>query len=210
MPPVTELRSPPDSRMTGADSPVIADSSTLAIPSTTSPSPGMISPASTTTRSPTSRSVSPGTAPRVPSACASRRAVVSVLAARRVAACALPAPLGHGLGEVGEDDGEPQPDHDRPGERLGSAMASDGREHRADLDDEHDGVATIRAGRACARRPGREAEHHRRVEQARRDALGGGVGVPRSVPRRVRMSGECVGVITGLPRADRVRARGRR
>ncbi len=52
VPPVTELRSPPDSRMTGADSPVIADSSTLATPSTTSPSPGMISPASTTTRSP--------------------------------------------------------------------------------------------------------------------------------------------------------------
>ena len=28
VPPVTELKSPPDSRMTGADSPVIADSST--------------------------------------------------------------------------------------------------------------------------------------------------------------------------------------
>ena len=49
VPPVTALRSPPDSRITGADSPVIADSSTLAIPSTTSPSPGMIWPASTTT-----------------------------------------------------------------------------------------------------------------------------------------------------------------
>ena len=30
--------------MTGADSPVIADSSTLAMPSTTSPSPGITSP----------------------------------------------------------------------------------------------------------------------------------------------------------------------
>jgi hypothetical protein len=49
VPPVTAERSPPDSRMTGADSPVIADSSTEATPSTTSPSPGMISPASTTT-----------------------------------------------------------------------------------------------------------------------------------------------------------------
>ena len=49
VPPVTADRSPPDSRMTGADSPVMADSSTDATPSTTSPSPGMISPASTTT-----------------------------------------------------------------------------------------------------------------------------------------------------------------
>ncbi len=40
VPPVTAERSPPLSRMTGADSPVIADSSTEAIPSTISPSPG--------------------------------------------------------------------------------------------------------------------------------------------------------------------------
>ncbi len=44
VPPVTAERSPPDSRMTGADSPVMADSSTDATPSTTSPSPGMTSP----------------------------------------------------------------------------------------------------------------------------------------------------------------------
>ncbi len=49
VPPVTADRSPPDSRITGADSPVMADSSTLAMPSTTSPSPGMTCPASTTT-----------------------------------------------------------------------------------------------------------------------------------------------------------------
>ncbi len=86
VPPVTALRSPPDSRMTGADSPVIADSSTDATPSTTSPSPGMTSPASQTTRSPTRRAV-PGTVP--PS---TRRATVSVLALRSVSACALPRP----------------------------------------------------------------------------------------------------------------------
>ena len=45
VPPVTALRSPPDSRMTGALSPVITDSSTVAIPSMTSPSPGIRSPA---------------------------------------------------------------------------------------------------------------------------------------------------------------------
>ena len=52
VPPVTEQKSPPDSRTTGADSPVMADSSTEAIPSMTSPSPGMISPAETITISP--------------------------------------------------------------------------------------------------------------------------------------------------------------
>ena len=40
VPPVTADRSPPDSRMTGADSPVIADSSTDATPSMISPSRG--------------------------------------------------------------------------------------------------------------------------------------------------------------------------
>ena len=52
VPPVTAERSPPASRMTGADSPVIADSSTEPTPSMTSPSAGMIWPASTTTTSP--------------------------------------------------------------------------------------------------------------------------------------------------------------
>lgn len=86
VPPVTALRSPPDSRMTGADSPVMADSSTLATPSTTSPSPGITSPASQTTRSPIFSSV-PGTT--VPS---TLRATESVFALRKVSACALPRP----------------------------------------------------------------------------------------------------------------------
>ena len=57
VPPVTAERSPPDSRMTGADSPVIAASLTEAMPSITSPSDGMVSPASTSTTSPTFRLV---------------------------------------------------------------------------------------------------------------------------------------------------------
>ncbi len=96
VPPVTAERSPPDSRMTGADSPVMADSSTLAMPSTTSPSPGMISPASTTTKSPCLSSGAPTVShetalwpARQP---VRRRAIVSRLAARSVAACALPRP----------------------------------------------------------------------------------------------------------------------
>ena len=52
VPPVTERKSPPLSRMTGALSPVIALSSTEATPSMTSPSAGMKSPASTSTTMP--------------------------------------------------------------------------------------------------------------------------------------------------------------
>ena len=57
VPPVTAERSPPASRMTGADSPVTANSLTDASPSMMSPSPGMMSPASTSTTSPTRKSV---------------------------------------------------------------------------------------------------------------------------------------------------------
>ena len=87
VPPVTALRSPPDSRMTGADSPVIADSSTDAMPSMTVPSPGMTSPATTTTTSPRCSSAAGLTVP------SSSVAVVSVRIARSVSACALPRPL---------------------------------------------------------------------------------------------------------------------
>src|SRR6266700_4695909 len=93
VPPVTALRSPPLSRMTGADSPVIADSSTEATPSTTSPSPGITSPASTSTRSPlrNSGAATSCTAP-YRSALARRFAIVVVRARRSVSACALPRP----------------------------------------------------------------------------------------------------------------------
>ena len=52
VPPVTALRSPPLSRITGADSPVIALSSTEAAPSITSPSAGICYPDLTITISP--------------------------------------------------------------------------------------------------------------------------------------------------------------
>ena len=98
VPPVTADRSPPDSRMTGADSPVMADSSTLAMPSMTSPSPGMVCPASTTTMSPC-RNSGAGTDSTRPGCTGSpgcqpvrRSATVSVLARRSAAACAFPRP----------------------------------------------------------------------------------------------------------------------
>ena len=122
VPPVTAERSPPLSRMTGADSPVIADSSTDATPSITSPSPGMSSPASTTTRSPARSAVALTTSAR-PSR--SRRALVSKRMRRSESACALPRPsatasaklanstVNHSQTEiVGR---EPERRHGRPG-----------------------------------------------------------------------------------------------
>jgi hypothetical protein len=90
VPPVTADRSPPDSRITGADSPVIADSSTVAMPSMISPSPGMTSPALTRQTSPRS-SCDEGFSEMVPSA-ARTRAVVSARVLRKVSAWALPRP----------------------------------------------------------------------------------------------------------------------
>ena len=90
VPPVTADRSPPLSRITGADSPVIADSSTEATPSKTSPSLGMRSPASTSTRSP-GMSVVASTCSKLCELAACRRlALVSVRLRRNVSACALP------------------------------------------------------------------------------------------------------------------------
>ena len=90
VPPVTAERSPPDSRMTGADSPVIADSSTEATPSMISPSAGMNSPATTRTTSPLRR-LAAGTA-SVPPSAFTRLATVSVRVLRSVSAWALPRP----------------------------------------------------------------------------------------------------------------------
>ena len=109
VPPVTALRSPPLSRMTGADSPVIAASSTLAIPSITSPSAGMMSPASQTTRSPF---------------CKIGRwnfFLAAILQATRHRFLARPAQAGglrftaafrHRFGEIGEQHREPEPDRE--------------------------------------------------------------------------------------------------
>src|SRR6516164_5365375 len=91
VPPVTAERSPPDSRITGADSPVIAASLTEAMPSITSPSEGILSPASTSTTSPTFRLV-PGTSRYVRSEPVNSLAWLSVRVFRKDSACALPRP----------------------------------------------------------------------------------------------------------------------
>ena len=88
---------------TGADSPVIADSSTEAMPSITVPSPGMTSPASTTTTSPRRNSEA---GRLVPSCKVGGR--LAAHGAQRRGLCATAA-LGERLGEVGEHDGQPEP-----------------------------------------------------------------------------------------------------
>src|SRR5579872_1909906 len=88
VPPVTALRSPPDSRITGALSPVMTDSSTVAIPSITSPSAGIRSPVWQKTISP-ARSFEVGTCSVLPPLI-TRLATASVLVLRSASACALP------------------------------------------------------------------------------------------------------------------------
>ena len=138
VPPVTALRSPPASRMTGADSPVIADSSTDAMPSTTVPSPGITWPASTTTTSPRRSSEAGLLEPS--------RSVRDRLGAHRAqrVGLRLAAALRDRLGEVAEHDRQPEEERDREGEPpwVLAAGEPDQRRHRgADLDHEHDRVA---------------------------------------------------------------------
>ncbi len=92
VPPVTAERSPPLSRMTGADSPVMAASLTLATPAMISPSAGITSPASTSTTSPTP-SWCAGVGIQLPvEGSISSLALVVTREARRLSAAALPRP----------------------------------------------------------------------------------------------------------------------
>ena len=101
VPPVTALRSPPDSRITGADSPVTADSFTRAAPTTTSPSPAIISFASTRIRSPLWSWLAPTVVKALlKSGLESSFAVTSVRDFRRLAARALPRPSARASAKV--------------------------------------------------------------------------------------------------------------
>ena len=146
MPPVTAERSPPDSRMTGADSPVIADSSTEAIPSITSPSAGMRWPAVTTTTSPAVSSML-GTLDGLPVGQPPPGEGLRARAPER-RGLRLAASLGHRLREVREQHGEPEPCRDQGGEEVllrarvrDVLQKEDGHDHAPDLDEEHHGVA---------------------------------------------------------------------
>ena len=90
VPPVTAERSPPDSRITGADSPVIADSSTEPTPSMISPSAGITSPA---LDDDDVAALELGRGHVLERAVEARRcAIVVVRVARSAFACALPRP----------------------------------------------------------------------------------------------------------------------
>ncbi len=129
VPPVTADRSPPDSRITGADSPVIADSSTDATPSMISPSAGMNSPACTMTTS-SLRSVAAGTLLRLSVV---RQPVRHGFGSRFPKRLGLrfASAFGHRLGEVRKEDGKPQPEGDLPREKRPSGA-------RSQFLDEHD------------------------------------------------------------------------
>ena len=134
VPPVTALRSPPDSRMTGADSPVIADSSTEATPSTTSPSPGITLAGLDDDQVADPQLRWPATCVSAAVGQPSRRAVGLGAARRAGGRLGLAAALGDGLGEVGEEHGQPEPDGDRDGEDVrGRRRRATVVAHRADL-----------------------------------------------------------------------------
>jgi hypothetical protein len=107
VPPVTALRSPPLSRITGADSPVMADSSTVAAPSMTSPSAGMVSVARTRTTSPLRSSVA-----LTSSSCPFFRcgAFWSDAGFPQGLGLGFAAAFGHRLGKIGKQHGKPQPE----------------------------------------------------------------------------------------------------
>ena len=107
VPPVTALRSPPLSRMTGADSPVMADSSTLAMPSITSPSAGN-DVAGFADDQVALLQVRGGDFLFTAVAQAAGDGVLARFA--QAVGLGLAAALGDGFGEVGEQDGEPEPD----------------------------------------------------------------------------------------------------
>ena len=149
------------------------------MPSITVPSPGISSPVSTTTTSPRVSS----DAGLVPPSLQPRGGLLAHRAQRR--GLGLAAAFGDRLGEVAEEDGEPQPDGHGEREPAGLPGLSDDPHHRgeqgADLDDEHDRVA----------------DHLARVELAHR----------RRAARSSRIAGsnsECsrLGVLAGRRRGD--------
>ena len=165
------------------------------MPSTTSPSPGITSPAvddapgrraaARRRRRSSTRAVGAQRA----------RAVVSVRVCAQRRRLRLAAAFGHRLGEVGEQHGEPQPDARRDRRRRSAGARRRRDEHvvvstRADLDDEHHRVAAHRARVELARGVGSAADSAGGVERppastaAASAGRGGAVTVSRQRPAR--------------------------
>ena len=155
VPPVTAERSPPASRITGADSPVIADSSTEPTPSMISPSAGMTSPAldddDVAALELGRRHLLERAARRV-----RRCAVVVVRVARSAFACALPRPSAIASAKFANSTVSQSQNAITPTNqswsvwpRARSRKKIAGRDHAAELDDEHHRVLELAAaGRA--------------------------------------------------------------
>ena len=153
VPPVTLLRSPPLSRITGALSPVIALSSTEATPSMTSPSQGITSPASTSTTS----SLRSNDADKW--RCSGAVTRLFELLGLHVAArgpqgvgLRLAASFGHRFGKIGKQHREPEPGRNAEDEtgrfqaRVGQRLdAQHGGQHAADIHGEHHRIAHLHA-----------------------------------------------------------------
>ena len=186
MPPVTAERSPPDSRMTGADSPVIADSSTLrdaldhvavAGDHLAGRDDDHVADLERRARHVLERAVR-----------RRRCAIVSERVARSVAACALPRPSAIASAKFANSTVNHSHTAISPAKtfsRRDRANEEDGHEGAADLDDEHHRVpghpARIELAHAVERAPapsdrgGRAASARaRRVERSLRlrDARG--------------------------------------
>ena len=157
MPPVTAERSPPLSRMTGADSPVMAASLTEATPSITSPSAGIEVAGLDQHDVALPRARAPAPSRHVVAeAPASRLATVSVLRLAQGRGLGLAAAFGDRLGEVGEQHGEPEPQIDlERRSRCPPAPVTRSRTKRTVVSaatistTNMTGLRTIGAGRAC-------------------------------------------------------------
>jgi hypothetical protein len=121
----------------------------------------------------------------------------------------LAAPLGHRLGEVREDDGEPEPQRDgqdEPGRRLAVPRErlheEPRREDAADLHHDHDGVAELVTRIELAQRVDDGAPHDGDFEERPRVAAQAGPG--EICVRRQRAAGRRGGRACG----DLVRAHG--
>src|SRR5690349_5949214 len=88
------------------------------------------------------------------------------------------APLRHRLGEVGEEDGEPEPERDREDKAAlalqrridEGADPLDGRDDAAHLDDEHDRIARLDAWVELLERVHDGAANNLAIEERRRAA----------------------------------------
>ena len=141
---------------------MMADSSTLAVPSMTSPSLGMISPALTMTTSPFFSSLEETTSLRAVGL--EQTGLGVLLGLLQALGLGLAAALSHRLGEVGEEDGDKEDDADKDVVQADIVDAVGGPEElgedgeqqsddKADLNHKHDRIVHHIFGVQLGERP---------------------------------------------------------